>query len=75
MVTLFAYDKNMQQWLANNIQEIKVFCNFADRPFVNRLARRYKHKFRNSTLEIINCDTLNYRLKDKYQSSTFVKFL
>jgi hypothetical protein len=68
MVTLFAFDENMQQWLANNIDipknihEIKVFCNSADRLFVNAWARHHMHRFKNITLEIINFDTLNYKL-------------
>jgi hypothetical protein len=68
MVTLFAYDENMQHWLANgidipnNIQEIKIFCNSADQSFVNAWTRRHKQRFKNIMLEIINCDTLNYRL-------------
>ena len=66
--TLFAYDENMQNWLVNNIniphnlQEIKIFCNVADRLYVNAWIRRFTHRFRHATIEIINCDTLNYKL-------------
>ncbi|CAF1170795.1 unnamed protein product [Adineta steineri] len=68
LITLFGWDENMQQWLANatsipdNLQEIKIFCNSSDRLFVNAWARRHLHRFNNTTFEIINCDKLNYGL-------------
>ncbi|CAF1153490.1 unnamed protein product [Adineta steineri] len=68
LITLFAWDDNIQQWLANandvpaNLQEIKIFCNSVDRTYVNACMRRYMHRLRNVTIEIINCDKLNYGL-------------
>ncbi|CAF1393257.1 unnamed protein product, partial [Rotaria sp. Silwood1] len=69
MITLFAYDKNMQEWLGNNdadippnLQEIKIFCGADDQPFVARWARRHIRRFQNATFEIISCDRLNHEL-------------
>lgn len=67
LVTLFAHEQNIRQWLAihgipQNLQEIKIFCNHDDEPFVNAWANRHKHKYRHTTFQIIDCDKLNYRL-------------
>ena len=67
LVTLFAYEQDIQQWLANNdmpenLEEIKMFCHPQDRLFVNAWTRRHKRRFQNTTLEIIDWDSLNYRI-------------
>ena len=68
MITLFVSEENMVDWLRNNIAvphnllDIKIFCQPDEQLFVRAWARRYTHRLRNTSLEIINLDTLNYKL-------------
>jgi hypothetical protein len=66
MITLFAYEKNIQQWLTNNmnipsnLQNIKIFCHSDDQFYINEWTNRYRHRFNN--FDVINFENLNYNL-------------
>ena len=68
MITLFAYDGNIEPWFANtnsiphNLQDIKIFCHDNDQSFVARWARRHIHRFKNTNFEIITFGELNHKL-------------
>lgn len=68
IITLFVYEKNIQQWLANdnnisdNLQNIKLFCHSDDRLYITEWANRYKNRFNNIIFDIINFEHLNFNL-------------
>ena len=68
LITLFAYDKNLQRWLIqnspvpNNIRNVKIFCHADDQLFLTRWINRYRHTYANICFEIITFDDLNHAL-------------
>jgi hypothetical protein len=68
MITLFASDRKMEQWLTsiidipNNLQEIIVFCHSNDQKCFTDWANRYMQRFRNIIGDIITFEHLNHDL-------------
>jgi hypothetical protein len=67
-VTLFAYLDDMKDWLLDyinipeNLREVNIFCHSADREYANGWIKRYMHRFRATSFQIIESDKLNYNL-------------
>lgn len=68
MITLFAYEKNIQQWLTNNmnipnnLQNIKIFCHSDDQFYITEWTNRHRHQFNNINFDVIDFENLNYNL-------------
>ena len=68
LITLFTYEKNLQQWLTrnspipNNIQHVKIFCHSDDHAYLTHWIDRYRHRYENLHFENITFDNLNYIL-------------
>jgi hypothetical protein len=68
LVTLFAYDKNMYQWLTsntdipNNLKYMNIFCNPEDWFFLTGWAGNYIDRLKNTVFHIITSEHLNHKL-------------
>ncbi len=68
MITLFAYEKNIQQWFSNNmnipsnLRNIKIFCHSDDHSYITEWANRQIHRYTNINFEIIIFEHLNHNL-------------
>ena len=67
-VTLFAYDQNMERWLADNIimphnvEEMKIFCHSDNQFYVREWASFYEHRLSNLTINVCPLEELNHEL-------------
>jgi hypothetical protein len=67
-VTLFAYDQNMQRWLADNtdiphnVKEMKIFCHSDDQFYVREWSSFHGHRLTNLTINICTFEELNHEL-------------
>ncbi|CAF1076187.1 unnamed protein product [Adineta ricciae] len=68
IITLFAWNENMQRWLSGvesisgNLKVIKIFCGLLEQGYVNSWIKRYKKQWKNVEFDIISYDELNYAL-------------
>jgi hypothetical protein len=68
MITLFAYNENMERWLAdntnipNNLKCMKIFCHSDNCSYVSDWAGSHTEKLRNTTFDIITFEELNHEL-------------
>ena len=68
IITLFAYENNIRQWLANetnlpdNLRSIKIFCHADDQFFVTGWIQRHRQLFNTIVFDILDFDNLNHNL-------------